>query len=100
MTRLFDFSISVTVLQLLMLGTGSLLLSLLVRVSIGLPIFLTQRSSVLHGTALTMIKVCTMTNATTAEGALLLDAECTTHCGNVFQRHPVGLKVQAERLVS
>jgi len=81
--RLFDFLISLVALLLLL--PIFLLLTLLVRVKIGAPIFFTQTRPGLHGNAFTMIKFRTMTNARGADGALLPDAERLTRFGRFLR---------------
>lgn len=80
---LFDFFTSFAALTLL--SPVFLLLALLVRVKIGSPIFFTQTRPGLHGNAFTMIKFRTMTNACSADGALLPDAERLTRFGRFLR---------------
>lgn len=81
--RLFDFSISFA--ALLLLSPIFLLLALLVRVKIGSPVFFTQTRPGVNGLAFTMIKFRTMTNALSADGALLPDSERLTRFGRFLR---------------
>jgi lipopolysaccharide/colanic/teichoic acid biosynthesis glycosyltransferase len=81
--RLFDFFASLA--ALLLLSPVFLLLTLLVRVKIGSPIFFSQTRPGLHGKPFTMIKFRTMTNARGAGGALLPDAERLTRFGRFLR---------------
>ncbi len=81
--RLFDFWISFAALTLL--SPVLLLLAPLVRVKIGSPVFFTQTRPGLYGQAFQMIKFRTMTNARSADGALLPDAERLTRFGRVLR---------------
>lgn len=71
--RYFDLLASLTALVLLL--PVFLLLALLIAVSIGPPVFFTQKRPGLHGNAFTIIKFRTMTNLRSSDGALLPDAE-------------------------
>lgn len=83
MKRLFDFSVSfIAVLTLLPIF---FLLAFLVRINIGSPIFFTQNRTGLHGKAFTIIKFSSMTNARSADGALLPDSERLTRFGSLLR---------------
>jgi sugar transferase EpsL len=77
--RVFDFSVSLA--ALLALSPVLLLLALMVRVSVGMPIFFIQTRPGLRGNAITIIKFRTMTYARGTDGVLLPDAERLTRFG-------------------
>ena len=81
--RFFDFSASLA--ALLLLSPVLLLLALLVGVKLGSPVFFTQTRPGLHGQPFEMIKFRTMTNARSADGALLPDAERLTRFGRFLR---------------
>ena len=85
MKRLFDFLVSL--FALLALAPGILFLAVLVRVNIGTPIFFTQRRPGLHGKPFTIIKFRSMTNAISADGAVLPDAERLTRLGGILRKY-------------
>ena len=81
--RFFDFSISLA--ALIFLSPVFLLLALLMWGKIGSPIFFYQNRPGLHGKAFIMIKLRTMTNARSIDGALLPDAERMTRFGRFLR---------------
>jgi sugar transferase EpsL len=81
--RFLDLSISLV--MLLLLSPVFFLLTLLVRVKIGSPVFFTQTRPGLHGNSFTMVKFRTMTNACDVGGALLPDAERLTRFGRFLR---------------
>lgn len=83
MKRFFDLSVSFV--SLLLLSPIFLLLAFLVRMKIGSPIFFTQTRPGLHGKAFTMIKFRSMTNARSADAALLPDANRLTLFGRFLR---------------
>ena len=83
MKRLFDFSVSlVTVLSFLPIFV---LLALLVRISMGTPIFFVQKRPGLHGKPFKMIKFRTMSNALGSGGAVLPDSDRLTSFGRFLR---------------
>jgi len=62
-----------------------LLLALLVGVKLGAPVFFIQTRPGLHGQPFQMIKFRTMTNARSADGAVLPDAERLTRFGRFLR---------------
>ena len=83
MKRVFDLSLSFV--SLLLLFPIFLPLAVLVRMKIGSPIFFTQTRPGLHGKAFTMIKFRSMTNARSADAALLPDANRLTPFGRFLR---------------
>ena len=81
--RFFDFLLSLA--AMLLLSPVLLLLALLVGVKLGSPVFFTQTRPGLHGQPFEMIKFRTMTNARSADGALLPDAERLTRFGRFLR---------------
>lgn len=73
MKRLFDFSVSL--IALLVLMPLLLLLAVLVWMSLGSPVLFIQTRPGLHGKAFRMVKFRTMINAHDADGMLLSDVE-------------------------
>jgi lipopolysaccharide/colanic/teichoic acid biosynthesis glycosyltransferase len=77
--RLIDLAVA---LPLLILFTPVLaLLTLMVRVQLGAPVFFRQQRPGLHGKPFLMVKFRTMTDARNAQGVLLPDAERLTAFG-------------------
>lgn len=83
MKRLFDFSVSF--IALLALLPIFCLLALLVKSTIGTPIFFFQNRPGLHGKAFTVIKFRSMANARNADGSLLPDSERLTRFGRFLR---------------
>lgn len=83
MKRLFDFSVSF--IALLALLPIFFLLALLVKITIGTPIFFFQKRPGLHGKAFIMIKFRSMSNARNADGSMLLDSERLTRFGRFLR---------------
>lgn len=81
--RFFDFLLSLA--AMLLLSPVLLLLALLVGVKLGAPVFFIQTRPGLHGQPFEMIKFRTMTNAHSAEGALLPDVERLTRFGRFLR---------------
>ena len=81
--RLFDFLLSLAAMLLLL--PALLLLALLVGVKLGAPVFFIQTRPGLHGQPFEMIKFRTMTNARSADGAVLPDAERLTRFGRFLR---------------
>jgi lipopolysaccharide/colanic/teichoic acid biosynthesis glycosyltransferase len=77
--RFFDFSLSF--MALLLLLPVFLLLALLVRVKMGIPVFLIQTRPGLHGKPFEMLKFRTMRDARDADGVPLPDCERLTDFG-------------------
>lgn len=78
--------ILVSALGLLAISPLLLLLSLLVYLYHGWPVFFTQERPGLHGKIFKMVKFRTMTNARDADGKLLPDAERLTSFGQLLRR--------------
>lgn len=78
--------ILVSALGLLAISPLLLLLSLLVYLYHGWPVFFTQERPGLHGKIFKMVKFRTMTNARDADGKLLPDAERLTSFGRLLRR--------------
>lgn len=83
MKRFFD--VVLTVCGLLLLSPFILLLMLLVRFSLGAPIFFTQVRPGLNGKPFRMVKFRTMTNARGVNGQLLPDADRLTDFGRFLR---------------
>lgn len=83
MKRVFDFVL--TICGLLLLSPFILLLMLLVRFSLGAPIFFTQVRPGLNGKPFRMVKFRTMTNARGINGQLLPDADRLTDFGRFLR---------------
>ena len=83
MKRFFDFLVSL--IALLAFLPIFFLLGLLVRISMGTPIFFIQRRPGLNGKAFTMIKFRSMTNARDADGSLLPESERITRFGRFLR---------------
>jgi sugar transferase EpsL len=81
--RIFDFCFSVTAVTFLL--PLIFLVALLVRIALGKPIFFCQERPGLHGKSFTIFKFRTMTNARSAEGKLLSDAERLTGFGHFLR---------------
>lgn len=78
--------ILISALGLLAISPLLLLLSLLVYLYHGWPVFFTQDRPGLHGKIFKMVKFRTMTNARDADGKLLPDAERLTSFGQLLRR--------------
>lgn len=83
MKRVFDFVL--TICGLLLLSPFILLLMLLVRFSLGAPIFFTQVRPGLNGKSFRMVKFRTMTDARGINGQLLPDADRLTDFGRFLR---------------
>ncbi|CAN7340724.1 sugar transferase [Variovorax paradoxus] len=83
MKRLFD--ITASSFALLLLGIPLLLLVVLVRTKLGSPVFFWQRRPGLNGRAFEVIKFRTMTDARSADGQLLSDAQRLTPFGRFLR---------------
>lgn len=83
MKRVFDFVL--TICGLLLLSPFILLLMLLVRFSLGAPIFFTQVRPGLNGKPFRMVKFRTMTDARGTNGQLLPDADRLTDFGRFLR---------------
>lgn len=81
--RYFDITVSFS--ALLLLSPVFLVLALLVRFKLGSPVFFTQTRPGLHGEPFQMIKFRTMTNAESADGTLLPDADRLTRVGRILR---------------
>ena len=83
MKRLFDFSVSF--IALLALLPIFFLLALLVKITIGTPIFFFQKRPGLHGKPFAMIKFRSMNNARNVDGSLLSDSIRLTRLGRFLR---------------
>jgi len=81
--RPFDLVLSLS--ALLVLVPVITVLTLLVRVKLGAPVFFRQQRPGLHGKPFTMVKFRTMTDARDAQGNLLPDAERLTRFGRLLR---------------
>lgn len=83
MKRIIDVILALVAITLLALPL--LLLALLVRTKLGKPIFFRQIRPGMHGRQFQMIKFRTMTDARTADGELLSDADRLTPFGRFLR---------------
>lgn len=83
MKRLFDLCISIKVI--LLLSVPILLLGMLVKKKLGSPVLFQQARPGLNGIPFMMIKFRTMTDARSADGQLLSDAERLTTFGRFLR---------------
>ncbi len=83
MKRIFD--ITLAALGLLMLCPLLLVLTLLIRLKLGTPVFFTQTRPGLHGIPFRMVKFRTMTNTSDTSGNLLPDADRLTVFGHFLR---------------
>jgi lipopolysaccharide/colanic/teichoic acid biosynthesis glycosyltransferase len=84
MKRVFD--VSASVLLLLICSPLLLLISALVRLQLGRPIFFRQTRAGLRGCPFELVKFRSLTNATGADGELLPDRERLTPFGKLLRR--------------
>lgn len=81
--RLFDLTVTLLLLPILLLGMA--ILALLVRLRLGSPILFTQERPGLHGKPFTLRKFRTMTDACDDKGNLLPDSERLTPFGTFLR---------------
>lgn len=81
--RQFDFTLAT--LGLLILSPVFLVLTLLIRLKLGAPVFFTQARPGLHGTPFRMVKFRTMTDVRDTAGNLLSDGERLTVFGKFLR---------------
>ena len=81
--RTFDLSLTVLAIPLWMPIVG--MLALLVRVSLGSPVFFRQRRAGLGGRPITLLKFRTMSDDRDSDGCLLSDAQRLTRIGRFLR---------------